>query len=228
MLRSAILDALAHEIKTPLAAILTAAGGIRARGAMEPEQAELAELIENEAARLGELTSRLLRTARLDSEEIRPRLERVSVAELASESVERYAKSSPGRRIALSAASAACEVRADPELVLLALGQLLENACRYSRPDSTVRVETAADGDWAAITVINEGDPIPPAERGRIFERFFRGGAARHAPGTGLGLHVARRIALAHGGDITLMDAGERAVALRLSLPAAESEAPHD
>ena len=68
MLRSAILDALAHEFKTPLATILTAAGGLRVGGADVPEQSELAEMIETEASRLGELTTRLLRLARVDRE----------------------------------------------------------------------------------------------------------------------------------------------------------------
>ncbi len=92
LLRSAILDALAHEIKTPLATILTAAGGIRAAGSMQPQQVELTELIETEASRLGELTSRLLRLARLDIEEVKPRLEPVDAAELAQKSVRRYSR----------------------------------------------------------------------------------------------------------------------------------------
>jgi two-component system sensor histidine kinase KdpD len=226
MLRSAILDALAHEIKTPLATILTAAGGMRTTGKMQPQQSELADLIEGEAARLGDLTSRLLRMARLDSEEIRPRMDRFSMSHLAGTSVHRFGRAWPDRRIHYTLNGSDGEVLADPELTLLALSQLLENACRYSSPDAGIIVQSEAQGSTASITVQNEGTPIPVTEQNHIFERFYRGTNARkHAPGTGLGLYVARKIALAHGGDITLVDAGPHAVAFRLSLPLAQSEA---
>src|SRR5208283_5594726 len=130
-LRSAILDALAHEFKTPLATIVTAAGGLSATGPMSPDQAELTEMIETEAARLGELTSRLLRLARLDREEVKPRLEPADAAELAQQSTRRYAKLWPDRRISFRGNGEAGEVRVDPELMSLALSQLLENACKY-------------------------------------------------------------------------------------------------
>ncbi len=228
-LRSAILDALAHEIKTPLAAILTAAGGIRATGAMEPRQAELAELIETEASRLGHLTSRLLRTARLDTEEIKPRLERVTAAELAERAARRYAKLWRDRRFTFRADAGAGDVRADPVLIHLALSQLLENACRYSQPDAHVLVDVLHDGGMAAIQVLNDGSPIPLSERERIFDRFYRGSdAKRTSPGSGLGLYVARKIALAHGGNVALADAGPNEVAFRLSLPKAASEDSDD
>ena len=73
-MRATVLDALAHEFKTPLATILTAAGGLRHAGPLAGPQAELAEMIESEAERLGELSSRLLRLARIDRDDVRPRL----------------------------------------------------------------------------------------------------------------------------------------------------------
>jgi two-component system sensor histidine kinase KdpD len=231
MLRSAILDALAHEFKTPLATILTAAGGLRATGPMQPQQAELADMIEVEASRLGDLTSRLLRLARLDREEVKPRLERLDAAELAGMSVKRYSKIWPDRRIVFRRQAGYSEVRVDPELIGLALSQLLENACRYSEPDALVMVEFAEEEDMAAITVWNEGAPIPASERERIFDRFYRGATARRvAPGSGLGLFVARKIALAHGGNLSLADpgaGGKSGVAFRLTVPIATGEDSH-
>jgi two-component system sensor histidine kinase KdpD len=216
-LRSAILDALAHEIKTPLAAILAAAGGIRA---MDASGTDLVELIETEASRLSDLTSRLLRIGRLDRDEIKPRLESVSASELAGPLARRYAKVWPDRRIAFRAPDRDVEIRADRDLLSLAVSQLLENACRYSRPDANVWIEVWSDGSAAAVAVSNDGDPLPPADRARVFDRFYRGREARRAgPGTGLGLYVARKIALAHGGDITLVDAGPHTVTFRLWLP---------
>jgi len=226
MLRSAILDALAHEFKTPLATIVTAAGGLRVAGPTSPDQAELAEMIETEASRLGDLTSRLLQLARLDKEEVKPRLEPADAAELAQSSARRYSMLWPDRHISFRRHGEAGEVRVDPELMSLAINQLLENACKYSRPDARVLVELAADENAATIAVWNDGDPIPPSERPRVFDRFYRGTDARRtAAGSGLGLYVARKIALAHGGDLALVDTGTNGVAFRLTLPVSRSEA---
>jgi len=228
MLRSAILDALAHEFKTPLATILTAAGGLRAAGSMQPQQAELADMIEVEASRLGDLTSRLLRLARLDREEVKPRLERIDAAELAGMSAQRYSKIWPDRRIFFRRLDGHSEVRVDPELIGLALSQVLENACRYSRPDALLLLEFAEEEHMAATTVWNDGTPIPASERDRIFDRFYLGTAAvTVAAGSGLGLFVARKIALAHGGDLTLVDSGtngKRGVGFRLTVPISARE----
>jgi two-component system sensor histidine kinase KdpD len=225
-LRSAILDALAHEFKTPLATIVTAAGGLSATGPMSSDQAELAGMIESEAARLGELTTRLLRLARLDREEVKPRLEPSDAAELAQQSVRRYVKLWPDRQISFVGNGTSGEVRVDPELMSLAINQLIENACKYSRADARVVVELSAGENAAAIDVWNDGDPIPPHERRRIFDRFFRGTSAqRAAAGSGLGLYVARKIALAHGGDLSLTDGRADGVTFRLTLPLKRSEA---
>jgi len=196
---------------------------MRAAGATGAEQAELAELIETEALRLGNLTTSLLRVARLDTDEVRPRLETVDLAELAGRAVRRYGKIWPERRIALHSDPEAGEARVDPELVLLAISQLVENSCRYSRPEAEIAVEVATAGEQLAITIANEGPAIPAAERERIFERFFRGTEARRTGGgSGLGLFVARKIARAHGGDLVLAaeEAAER-VEFRMTVPQA-------
>jgi two-component system sensor histidine kinase KdpD len=231
MLRSAILDALAHEFKTPLATILTAAGGLRATGSMQPQQAELADMIEVEASRLGDLTSRLLRLARLDREEVKPRLEKIDAAELAEMSAKRYARIWPDRRIFYRRLGGDSEVRVDPELIGLALSQLVENACRYSGPDALVLIEFTEEDRMAAITVWNDGAPIAASERDRIFDRFYRGAAARTvSAGSGLGLFVARKIALAHGGNLNLVDNGtngKSGVGFRLTVPISAKEDSH-
>jgi len=163
-LRSAILDALAHEFKTPLATIVTAAAAFAPLDrCLRP--GELTGMIETEASRLGDLTSRLLRLARLDREEVKPRLEPADAAELAQQSARRYAKLWPDRRISFHKNGEAGDVRVDPELMSLAISQLLENACKYSRPDARVLVELSAGENAAAINVWNDGDPIPPNEQ---------------------------------------------------------------
>jgi len=229
-LRTAVLDALAHQFKTPLATILTAAGGLRATSPLAPQQAELAEIVEVEASQLSDLSSRLLRLARLDREQVEPRLEASHLAALVQAVVDRQARTLPGRRILVENASAFRYAALDESLYSLALSQLLDNACRYSPPDSPVEVKLEARDGLAQVIVTNSGSPIPSDERGRIFERFYRGVDARAAiSGTGLGLYVARKIALAHGGRLELDPAspGTSRVAFRLSVPLASQESYH-
>ena len=204
--RSAVLDALAHEFKTPLATILAAAGGIREVGPLGPEQQDLAETVESEAVRLSSLTSRLLRTARLDREEIKPRLEMVDLVPLVGRIVSQYSERSPDRDILQTGSPEPLEVYADPQLLRIALSQLVENACKYSVPGSTVTVALDRQGDSIAVRVSNTGSAIPYNERGKIFDRFYRGDAGRSTSGSGLGLFVARKIAIAHQGALELED----------------------
>jgi len=226
-MRSALLDALAHEFKTPLATILTAAGGLRIGGSIAPELTELAEMIETEASRLGDLTTRLLRLAHLDREDLKPRLQSTELAELTRKSERRYARLWPDRRIVYGDGGEAVDARIDPELIGLAFSQLVENACRYSWPDTSVRIEIGTSEAMGTITVWNSGPPIEVADRERIFERFYRGSGARlGTPGTGLGLYVARKIARAHGGDIVLLDARNDETGFQLRVPLSNAEVP--
>jgi two-component system sensor histidine kinase KdpD len=205
VLRGAILDALAHEFKTPLATIVTAAGGLREIGPLDPAQLELAEVVEMEASRLGVLTSRLLRTARLDREELKPQLEIIDIADLVANLVAQYSERWTDRNISVTKPSTAIEVFADPELLPLAIRQLLDNACKYSQPGSDITVAVELRSKDVAIRVSNRGSLILQSERARVFERFYRGAEARiAAPGSGLGLYIARKIVHAHGGTLKL------------------------
>jgi two-component system sensor histidine kinase KdpD len=203
--RTVILDALAHEFKTPLSTILAAAGALREAPSLGPQHHEMTEIVESEAARLSRLTSRLIRTARLEREEIRPWIELIDVYSVVGETVDQYARLSAGRRIAIVRDCDSSEVMADPELLRLAVSQLLDNACKYSSPGSTVTLSIAREHGEVAVRVLSSGNPIPASERSQIFERFYRGiDGRRVGPGSGLGLFVARKIALALGGSIEL------------------------
>jgi len=225
--RGAILDALAHEFKTPLATIVTAAGGIRELGPLCPEQSELTDIVETEASRLSVLTSRLLRTAQLDKEEVTPQLELTDLADLVTVVADQYSRQGTDRKLSIRKQGDGTGVMADPELLQLALRQLLDNACKYSVPGSTVTVSIDSEGEWVAIRTSNSHSPIRPNERSRIFERFYRGVEARHSvPGSGLGLYVARKFIHAHGGSLDL-ETGTTAhqdTAFRLALPRATGQ----
>ena len=160
---------------------------------------------------------------------MKPRLRSTDVAELAQRSVRRYAKLLPEREIVLNDSAEVADVRVDQDLIDLAISQLVENACRYSWPDTVVRIEVGAHDGKAAVVVWNAGSPIPERERQHIFERFYRGTEARRsAPGSGLGLYAARKIALAHGGDLVLLDERAGEVGFRMTLPFAEKPGSDD
>lgn len=223
--RTAIVDAVAHEFKTPLATILAVIGGIRASGRLDSDQEEMAGMIESEVSRLDSLSMRLLRTARLDRGDMKPSLETLEVVSFVGRLVRRYAGHFHDRRVPVDSSIEWAEVLADRQLLELAVTQLLDNAFKYSPAPSPITVSISEEDNSIAVRVRNEGSSIAPGERERIFDRFYRGLSVRKlVSGTGLGLNVARRIAAAHGGSLTLED-GDRggSVIFCLRLPLYQS-----
>ncbi len=209
-LRTAVLDALAHAFKTPLTAIRTASSGLLEAGRLSADDAELAALIDEQAEHLNRLTSELLQMARIDAAEVRLRRERVSVLTLIEDVLARYREQLHGRRVEVSDGASDLEVHGDRKILLAALEQFVDNAARYSAPGSPVAVTAEENLGEIIIAIHNEGPPIPPADRDRIFERFYRAEESRHrATGTGLGLSIAKKAAEAHGGRTWVVsDAG--------------------
>jgi two-component system sensor histidine kinase KdpD len=206
ILRSAILDALAHEFKTPLGAILAAAGALRESGGLKPDQLEMTELIESESSRLGSLAARLLRMARLDKDEVSPNMEVTDLHALVSRLGKEYQSQVNDHPVTLSLSLEPAKVMSDPELLNLALAQLLDNAVKYSPPGTGINVELFRNNGSADILITSQGESIRPEFREKIFERFYRGQEAMEsvATGTGLGLYVARKIIRAHSGSLVL------------------------
>jgi len=190
----------------------------------------MADTIEGEALRLANLTSRLLRTARLDRDDIKPRLESVNIGSLAVQIADIYRENSSEREILVADQRPASNVMADPELLRIALSQLVENACKYSATGSTITLETGRQGEYIAARVSNTGSAIPYGERYRIFDRFFRGATNRDSTsGAGLGLYIARKIALAHGGalDLETPDPASDRVTFCLKIPVSKEVSAH-
>jgi two-component system, OmpR family, sensor histidine kinase KdpD len=227
--RTAILDALAHEFKTPLATILAVVGGLRESERLTEEELEMAGIIESEASRLSSLTTRLLRLARLDREEVRPRVRSTNILALVERVTKRFATQFPEWKMAISCQDPGAEAPADRELLDLALTQLLDNAVKYSIPDSAVTIEIEKNEAAITIHVRNEGSFIAPEEQERIFERFYRGTDVRKLiSGAGLGLYVARKIVVAHGGRLVLdKKTPAQSVVFSLELPVPVSGGHH-
>jgi two-component system, OmpR family, sensor histidine kinase KdpD len=230
MLRSAVLDAFAHQFKTPLAAILTAAGSLRETGPLVPQQHEMVETIEDQAVGLGNLTTRLLRMARLDRDEIKPRMQSINLSAMVGRLAEQCRNQADGHAVVLQIGEKPVEAPADSDILSLAIIQLLDNAFRYSPPTGAITVCVSSEDVCAMVRVTNEGSPILPEEQDRIFDRFYRGAAARQSSGTGLGLYVARKIVVAHGGTLDL-DKDRvygKGTTFCLRLPVAKDECKHE
>jgi two-component system sensor histidine kinase KdpD len=200
-LRTAVLDSLAHAFKTPLTAIWTASSGLLQGGRLSADDVELATLIDEQADHLNRLASELLQMARIDIAEVRLRRERLPVLTLIEDVLARYRERLQGRRVAVADSAAGLEVYGDRKVLSAALEQFIDNASKYSTPGSPVSIAAEEELGEIVLAVHNEGPPIQPADRERIFERFYRAEASRHrASGTGLGLSIAKKAAEAHGG----------------------------
>jgi two-component system sensor histidine kinase KdpD len=209
-LRTAVLDSLAHAFKTPLTALRTASSGLLEAGRLSGDDLEMAALIDERAEHLNRLTTELLQMAKIDAADVRLRQERISVLALIEDVVERHREQLHGRRIDVSDAASHLDVWGDREILGTVIEQFIDNASKYSTPGSPISVIAEENLGEIVIAVHNDGPPIRPADRERIFERFYRAEESRHrAPGTGLGLSIAKKAAEAHGGR-TWVISGER------------------
>ncbi len=202
-LRSTVLDALAHAFKTPLATILSASSGMLEIGGLSERQEQLVILIDEETQHLSDLSGRLLRTAKLDREDLKVRLEKLQLADLMQKSHEYFARELYGREVRFHNQATRDYAWGDPQLVRMALTQLLDNAAKYADSASPISLSLRENESEIVLSVHNEGSFIPPEEQQRIFQRFYRSPGSEHkASGTGIGLSVTRRIAQAHRGRV--------------------------
>jgi two-component system, OmpR family, sensor histidine kinase KdpD len=204
-LRSALLDGLAHAFKTPLATITVASSGLLAASELGARQTRLVDLINREATRLSELTTRLLRTSKLEPAQFVLRESLVDLRTLVQGVLDECAVQLKSTPVDVFIMPEGTKVRCDPQLLNLALVQILDNAVKYGFQDSLVRVSAEHSAAQAILRIHNQGSYIPPTERNKVFTRFYRCPSVEHrAPGTGLGLSVAKKAVEAHGGKISI------------------------
>jgi two-component system sensor histidine kinase KdpD len=223
-LRTTLIDAMAHEFKTPLTSIRAATTSLLASPEELPEsKLELLRIAGEEAERLQHLIDDAVEMARLDTARIDVHLEPARVDEIVREVVTSMQTEIEDRPVEIVADAGAPANALDRRLVRLAIRQLLDNALKYSPPQTPVSVRIHNGDGMITVDITDRGQGIPAAEQERIFERFYRSPAVKHqAPGSGLGLSIAHSIARAHGGDLTVTSRpGE--TTFRLSLPAREN-----
>jgi two-component system sensor histidine kinase KdpD len=218
-LRAAVMDALAHEFKTPLTAVQTASSGLLELGGLTDLQRDLASLIDGEAIRLNDLCTRLLLTAKLESQKVGLQTDEVNVQELISEVMTSRAAEEVRKRIAVAVEDPALTVRADRALVAMILVQFIDNARKYSTPDTPINIAARMGQAEVLISVHNFGSTIPLEDRERIFDRFYRSPQLKDSvPGTGIGLSAVRKAAEAHHGHVWVIS-GDEGTTFFLSLP---------
>jgi len=218
-LRSGLLSAVSHDLRTPLATITGAATTLRESAALAPAQRrELLDAICEEAERLERLVANLLDMTRLDSGAVEPKREWVPLEEVVGGALTRLEKRLAGRAVATEIAPGLPLVSLDPVLVQQLFVNLLENAAKYTPAGTEIEIHASREGGTLVVDVADRGPGIPPGDEERIFERFHRGAHAG-VRGVGLGLPIARAIAHAHGGRLVAANRPGGGAVFRLTLP---------
>lgn len=219
-LRAAVLDSLAHAVKTPLTAIQTAGSGLREVGTLNNSQAQLVSLVESECRQLTQLCNRLLQTAKLEAEDLTLNKDEITVSELVGRAVQKQSGHMAGHPVEVNLPDVSLKIRGDPELLSMALVQFLDNAAKYSFTGEKVKVTAWDSHSEVTISVHNFGPAIPISERERIFQRFYRGEESKAmAEGTGVGLSTVKMAAEAHRGHTWVTSDAEEGTTFFLSLP---------
>lgn len=220
-LRTTLIDAMAHEFKTPLTSIRAATTSLLS----EPDQPvatrlELLRIADEEAEHLRSLIDDAVELARLDTPHIKVHLEGSNLSRVVREVVDSMRKEIDTRSVSLVGDGEQPSILIDERLIKLAIKQLLDNALKYSAPATPLKIAVgSATGDTMTVEVTDHGQGIPPSEQSRIFDRFWRSPSVKkQMPGSGLGLSIAQGIARAHNGDLSVTSRpGE--TTFRLTLP---------
>ncbi len=223
--KSAMLDALAHEFKTPLTAIKAAVSSLLTAEPSAAAQKELLQVVDEETDRLTWLVSESVQLARIEAGRMEVRKRPQPVAHLIGEAVSRMAGALESRPVAVRVSQGLPSVAADRELILIVLRQLLDNAAKYSPAGSPIAVTASERNGSIAVTVADQGLGIPEADVKRMFDRFYRGQYAREkTAGTGMGLAIAREVVRGHGGEIRANSRAGQGTEVTFTLPLAGRE----
>ncbi|MFL6697111.1 MAG: two-component system sensor histidine kinase KdpD [Vitreoscilla sp.] len=226
-LRNALLGAISHDLRTPLAALAGMADSLQlTTPPLAPAHAEIAQALREAALRMNALVNNLLDMARLESGRVALNLQWQPLEEVVGSALRSLGGLFAGRhpiRVALPADLPLLQF--DAVLIERVLANLLENAAKYTPAGSAISIGAAATRDSVEVWVADEGPGLPPGREELIFEKFERGRKESATPGVGLGLAICRAIVVAHGGAIrgeTRPEGGARFV---FTLP--RGEAPH-
>jgi len=208
----------AHELRSPLTAVQLQLSLLK-RASGEEERAAAIERLERGVQRSNRLVQQLLTLARQDPRLLDVDSENVDMQQLARELVADFEPQALLHRqtLRLESAPEAVQVRGDREALRVMLSNLIDNALRYTPSQGRVIVRAARQGDAALIEVEDTGLGIPPEQRLRVFDRFYRVPRAAAEEGSGLGLAIVKRVADRHAATVSLDD-GSSGSGLRVSV----------
>lgn len=210
----------AHELKTPLAILQAQLERSLQRAAdASPEQLEYAEQLD-EVQRLKVILQKLFLLSLTDAGQLPLNSAAINLAELARSAAADVEFLAPDRTLTIDA-PAELIAHGDAHLINQILENLISNAVKFGAENGWIKINVAEQNGNTVITVANNGTPIPSEDQEKIFERFYRGDPARsrQTEGTGLGLSLAREIAKAHGGKLSLEQSDEHQTRFTLELP---------
>jgi two-component system sensor histidine kinase KdpD len=203
-LHKALLDAVSHDLRTPLSSITGAVTGLLAQGDKYDEGTKktLLRTINEGAQRMNRFVTNLLDMARIESGILKPNREWCDVLDIVGVAAKEVRDILPEDRLVVSAPQDLPLVEVDFGLIEQVLINLLENAAKYSPIEATVVLVVASGNDELRVSVLDRGPVIPEEDRQRVFDKFFRLRSTKHAAGTGLGLSISKAMIEAHGGRL--------------------------
>ncbi len=221
--KATLIDAVAHEFKTPLTSLKAAISAILSSSVSEPQQQqEMLQIINDATERLSALVNEAIRLARVEADGLRLKKQPFAIRAAINAVLRQMEPDLEGRDLGLDVAEDLPPVLADEELIQLVLRHLIDNAAKYSPPKSPLSISARVEGDSVAVGIRNEGEGISEWERSRIFEKFYRGtGVRERVPGTGMGLAITRDIVLAHGGRMRVESVPGQGAEFLFTLPVA-------
>jgi two-component system, OmpR family, sensor histidine kinase KdpD len=223
-MKTALLRAVSHDLRSPLMAILTSASSL-ARDDFALDDADRAELLGtvlHEAHRLDRLVSNLLDLSRLQAGAAEPELEVAAIDDLV---VQALGEVDDAERVDVMLPDDSPTARVDAHQVQRVIANLVENALKYSPPDERVRVQVQATASEVLVRVVDHGRGVQPGDLERIFEPFQRGAGVGAVRGAGLGLAIARGFAEANGGRVWAESLFGQGASFVLALPVVRVEA---
>ena len=222
-LKSTLLDAIAHEFKTPLTSIKAVTTDLLSGtpNALPPHQHELISIVDESTDRLSKLVTDAIQLARIEGGTFRLNLGVHLPSSLINGALRQMKSVIDERKIDAIVPQDLPPVRVDSELIQVVLTHLLDNALKYSPPDSSITIGARLGEGKVIMYLADKGPGISETEQAQIFEKFYRGKNERQLQGTGMGLAIAREILRAHGQDIALSSAPGKGSEFSFGLPIA-------
>lgn len=223
-LRSALLDSVTHDLRTPLTSIKASVTSLLSPLPLDKQQrTELLTVIDEESDRLNRLIAEATEMARLDAREVHLDPAPHSIRECVEQALSECSVALTGRTVQLRLTDTLPQVMVDLDLIVKVLGHLLENASKYSPSDSPLYISAEVEDAQLAVNVADRGIGIELLEQEMIFDKFYRGRGQRHSShGSGMGLAISKAIMEAHGGSIRVTSQLGNGSVFTLCLPLAK------